>query len=92
MNGELGSIDSTATLRPASRRRLTSAPISVDLPAPGAPVKPTIAAVGAAAALALWPQVLRFGADVASVRVEHPGARAWLDDPRPTEWGKAWLV
>jgi hypothetical protein len=44
VNGDDGSIDSTATSRCASRRSLVSAPISVDLPAPGAPVRPTIAA------------------------------------------------
>ncbi len=49
-NGELGSIDSTATvavLRAALAS--TSAPISVDLPAPGGPVKPTTAARAGAA-------------------------------------------
>ena len=40
-NGELGSIDSTATSRSCARWSLISAPISVDLPAPGGPVKPT---------------------------------------------------
>ena len=34
-----------ADVRPASRRALVSAPISVDLPTPGGPVKPTTAAV-----------------------------------------------
>jgi hypothetical protein len=43
-NGDDGSIDSTATWRSAARRWRTSAPISVDLPAPGGPVKPTTAA------------------------------------------------
>ena len=43
MNGEDGSIESTATLRSAARRFLTRPPISVDLPAPGAPVMPTTA-------------------------------------------------
>jgi hypothetical protein len=38
-------MDSTPTVRPASRRALVRAPISVDLPAPGGPVKPTIAAL-----------------------------------------------
>ena len=41
VNGEDGSIDSTATLRSAARRFFTSAPMSVDLPEPGAPVTPT---------------------------------------------------
>ena len=45
VNGELGSIDSTATSRSRSRAFLTSAPISVDLPTPGGPVKPTIEAL-----------------------------------------------
>ena len=44
-NGELGSIDSTATVRSRSRWRRISAPISVDLPAPGGPVKPTTEAL-----------------------------------------------
>ena len=43
-NGEDGSIESTATWRSAARRSFTSEPISVDLPAPGGPVKPTTAA------------------------------------------------
>ncbi len=38
-------MESTATWRSASRRCFTSAPIRVDLPAPGGPVKPTIAAL-----------------------------------------------
>jgi hypothetical protein len=45
VNGELGSIDRTAMSRPASRRSFVSAPMSVDLPDPGAPVRPTIAAL-----------------------------------------------
>jgi hypothetical protein len=45
VNGEDGSIDSTAISRFCSRRSLVSAPISVDLPAPGAPVRPTIDAL-----------------------------------------------
>lgn len=49
-----------------------------------------VAAVGAGRALARWPEVLRFAADVATVRVEYSGARAWLVDPRPREWGQAW--
>jgi sugar/nucleoside kinase (ribokinase family) len=49
-----------------------------------------VAAVGAGRALARWPEVLRFAADVATVRVEHSGARAWLADPRPREWGQVW--
>ena len=49
-----------------------------------------VAAVGAGPALAMWPQVLRFAADVASVRVEHVGVRAWLADPRPREWARQW--
>lgn len=49
-----------------------------------------VAAVGAGPALAMWPQVLRFAADVASVRVEHVGVRAWLVDPRPREWAQQW--
>jgi hypothetical protein len=44
VNGDDGSIDSTATWRSAARRSLVSAPISVDLPAPGAPVSPKTAA------------------------------------------------
>ena len=43
--GELGSIESTAIVRSSARWCLISAPISVDLPAPGGPVKPTIAAL-----------------------------------------------
>ena len=34
VNGEEGSIDSTPTERPASRRAFVRAPISVDLPRP----------------------------------------------------------
>ena len=49
-----------------------------------------VAAVGAGRALARWPEVLRFAAEVATVRVESSGARAWLADPRPREWGQAW--
>ena len=45
VNGEDGSIDRTATSRSAWRRSLVRAPMSVDLPAPGAPVKPTMAAL-----------------------------------------------
>ena len=40
VNGEEGSIDSTPTVLPAARRSFVTAPISVDLPAPGGPVKP----------------------------------------------------
>ena len=44
MNGDDGSIESTRDRRGRrARRRLTSAPISVDLPAPGGPVRPTTA-------------------------------------------------
>ena len=43
-NGEHGSIESTATWRSSVRWCATSAPISVDLPAPGGPVKPTTVA------------------------------------------------
>ena len=45
VKGELGSIESTATSRSASRRSFVRAPMSVDLPDPGAPVRPTIAAL-----------------------------------------------
>ena len=45
MNGELGSMERTATVRSAARRRPTIALMSVDLPAPGAPVMPTMAAL-----------------------------------------------
>ena len=45
VNGEEGSIESTPTVRPASRLAFVSAPISVDLPTPGGPVKPTTAAL-----------------------------------------------
>ena len=44
MNGELGSIDSTATWRSAARAPSTSRAMMVDLPTPGGPVKPTTAA------------------------------------------------
>ena len=44
VNGEEGSTDSTPTVLPASRLAFVSAPISVDLPTPGGPVKPTTAA------------------------------------------------
>ena len=44
VNGELGSIESTATWRSAARTCSTSLPISVDLPTPGGPVNPTTAA------------------------------------------------
>src|SRR5215211_3769907 len=43
VKGELGSIESTATSRSRPRACSTSFPISVDLPTPGAPVKPTTA-------------------------------------------------
>ena len=43
-NGEDGSMDSTATVSSALRAWVISAPISVDLPTPGGPVKPTTAA------------------------------------------------
>ena len=45
VNGELGSIESTATSRSRARACSTSRPISVDLPTPGGPVKPTTAAL-----------------------------------------------
>ena len=41
VNGELGSIERTATSRSRSRACSISRPISVDLPTPGGPVKPT---------------------------------------------------
>ena len=44
VNGDDGSIDSTAIVRSCSRRSLVIAPMRVDLPAPGAPVSPTIVA------------------------------------------------
>ena len=44
VNGEEGSIESTPTVLPAWRRLAVSAPMSVDLPTPGGPVKPTTAA------------------------------------------------
>src|SRR3954467_8849670 len=44
VNGDDGSIDRTATARSRSRALFTRAPISVDLPTPGGPVKPTTAA------------------------------------------------
>ena len=40
VNGEEGSIDSTATVRSRARSSFVSAPSSVDLPRPGGPVKP----------------------------------------------------
>src|SRR4051794_118125 len=43
--GEVGSIARTATRRPAARAVRTSAVAIVDLPTPGAPVSPTVAAV-----------------------------------------------
>lgn len=49
-----------------------------------------IAAVGGAAALALWPEVLRFAADMARVRVEHVGPWAWTADPRPAAEARRW--
>ena len=64
VNGEEGSIDSTATVRSRARSSLVSAPSSVDLPAPGGPVKPMIGgAAGAGIDLldqrpALWIIVL----------------------------------
>ena len=45
VNGEEGSIESTATSRSCERASFTSAPIRVDLPTPGGPVKPTTAAL-----------------------------------------------
>ena len=44
VNGELGSIESTATWRSRSRACSIRRPIRVDLPTPGGPVKPTTAA------------------------------------------------
>ena len=44
VNGEEGSIESTPTVLPARRRAPVRAPIRVDLPTPGGPVKPTTAA------------------------------------------------
>ena len=44
-NGEDGSIESTAIVAVERALVLISAPISVDLPAPGGPVKPTIDAL-----------------------------------------------
>ena len=41
VKGEDGSIESTATSRSAARAFFTSAPMRVDLPTPGGPVKPT---------------------------------------------------
>ena len=41
-NGDDGSIASTATRSPSARTTSTSALVSVDLPAPGAPVTPTV--------------------------------------------------
>src|ERR1700686_840087 len=41
VNGEFGSVASTATDLPFFRRRATTPSTSVDLPVPGAPVKPT---------------------------------------------------
>lgn len=49
-----------------------------------------IAAVGAGPGLALWPEVLRFAADVASVRVGYAGPRSWIADPRLPELVKPW--
>src|SRR5580700_7696947 len=40
VNGDVGSTASTATRRPAARNALSSAPVTVDLPTPGAPVRP----------------------------------------------------
>ena len=45
VNGLEGSIESTPTSRSASRSSAVSAPISVLLPTPGGPVKPTIRAL-----------------------------------------------
>jgi hypothetical protein len=45
VNGDEGSIDSTATWRSRARYWVISEPISVDLPTPGGPVKPTTAAL-----------------------------------------------
>src|SRR2546421_7830895 len=44
VKGDVGSIDRTATSRSRSRAFRTIAPISVDFPTPGGPVKPTTAA------------------------------------------------
>src|SRR5215472_18116165 len=44
VNGEVGSTASTATRWPAARYAATSALVAVDLPTPGAPVRPTIRA------------------------------------------------
>src|SRR6266851_7400242 len=41
LNGELGSVATTATERSSFRKSVTSTSTSVDLPVPGAPVKPT---------------------------------------------------
>src|SRR3954453_1907831 len=42
VNGEVGSMASTATSSPFARNARTSPPVSVDFPAPGAPVSPTV--------------------------------------------------
>src|SRR5580700_8939607 len=44
VNGDVGSTASTATRRPAARNARSSAPVTVDLPTPGAPVRPMIRA------------------------------------------------
>ena len=44
MNGLDGSMESTAMSRSASRSSFVNAPIRVDLPTPGGPVKPMIRA------------------------------------------------
>ncbi len=46
-----------------------------------------VAAVGAGPALALWPEVLGFAADVARVRIE---AADWAADPRLVQWSRRW--
>jgi sugar/nucleoside kinase (ribokinase family) len=49
-----------------------------------------IGAIGTDAARSRWPEVLRYAADVATLRVGRVGARAWLADPRPREWSRRW--
>jgi hypothetical protein len=41
-NGLVGSTASTPTSRSSARSRVTNASVSVDFPAPGAPVMPTV--------------------------------------------------
>lgn len=51
-----------------------------------------VAAAGRTTAVQQWPQVLRFAADVAALRVATIGPREWLADTRLREWSARWTA